>query len=156
MSTAATQLSGTKQTPPCFQVLGVRINAVQISDTIEQLCSWIDKPQPIARFVAVTGLHGIAESQRDGHFREVLKAADLVVADGVPLVYLGRLKGHRHQTRVCGVDLMEDFCRETGKSYRHFFYGGGPGVAQSLAQALQEKHGIRIAGTYSPPFSSPY
>lgn len=130
----------------------MRVNAVQISDTIAQLCSWIDKRQPITRFVAVTGLHGIAESQRDGHFREVLKAADLVVPDGMPLVCLGRFKGYRHQTRVCGVDLMDDFCQETGKAYRHFFYGGGPGVAQSLAQALQEKHGIRIAGIYCPPF----
>jgi len=138
--------------PPCFQVLGIRIDAVQISETIEQLCSWIDNRQPSTRFVAVTGLHGIAESQRDGHFREVLRAADLVVPDGMPLVYLGRFKGHRHQTRVCGVDLMEDFCRETGNAYRHFFYGGGPGVAQRLAQALQKKHGVRIAGTYCPPF----
>jgi N-acetylglucosaminyldiphosphoundecaprenol N-acetyl-beta-D-mannosaminyltransferase len=47
---------------------------------------------------------------------------------------------------------MAAFCRETGKAYRHFFYGGTPGVAEKLAQVLHEKHGIIIAGTYTPPF----
>src|SRR5208283_756622 len=152
MSVGKMQVIETIHMPPGFQVLGVRVDAVQMSDTVNQLCAWIDNRQPITRFVAVTGLHGIAESQQDGHFREVLKAADLVVPDGMPLVWLGRLKGYRHQSRVCGVDLMDVFCRATGKAYRHFFYGGGPGVAQSLAQALQEKCGIRIAGIKSPPF----
>ncbi len=138
--------------PPSFQVLGVRVDAVQMSDTVAQLCYWIDNRQPITRFVAVTGLHGIAESHRDGRFREVLKAADLVVPDGVPLVWLGRIKGYRQQSRVNGVDLMNAFCRTTGKAYRHFFYGGAPGVAQRLAQALREKYDIRIAGAYNPPF----
>jgi len=47
---------------------------------------------------------------------------------------------------------MDNFCRATGSAYRHFFYGGAPGVADQLAQALHEKHGIVIAGTYTPPF----
>jgi N-acetylglucosaminyldiphosphoundecaprenol N-acetyl-beta-D-mannosaminyltransferase len=47
---------------------------------------------------------------------------------------------------------MEAFCRASGRDYRHFFYGGGPGVAEKLAQALHEKHGIAIAGSYTPPF----
>jgi N-acetylglucosaminyldiphosphoundecaprenol N-acetyl-beta-D-mannosaminyltransferase len=47
---------------------------------------------------------------------------------------------------------METFCRETGAKYRHFFYGGAPGIADRLAQVEQERYGIRIAGTYCPPF----
>jgi N-acetylglucosaminyldiphosphoundecaprenol N-acetyl-beta-D-mannosaminyltransferase len=39
------------------------------------------------------------------------------------------------------------------KGYRHFFYGGGPGVAERLAKRLQERFGgLLIAGTWSPPF----
>jgi N-acetylglucosaminyldiphosphoundecaprenol N-acetyl-beta-D-mannosaminyltransferase len=47
---------------------------------------------------------------------------------------------------------METFCRETGSKYRHFFYGGAPGVADHLAQVERERYGIQIAGTYCPPF----
>jgi N-acetylglucosaminyldiphosphoundecaprenol N-acetyl-beta-D-mannosaminyltransferase len=137
---------------PSFQVLGVRVHAVQMFDAVEQLRSWIDEGQAIARYVAVTGMHGIAESRQDGQFRQVLNTAGLVVPDGMPLVWLARIHGFPLRERVCGSELMENFCRVTGSVYRHFFYGGGPGVAEKLAKALSEKHGIVIAGTYTPPF----
>jgi N-acetylglucosaminyldiphosphoundecaprenol N-acetyl-beta-D-mannosaminyltransferase len=47
---------------------------------------------------------------------------------------------------------METFCRETGASYRHFFYGGGDGTAERLADSLRQCYGIVVAGTYTPPF----
>jgi N-acetylglucosaminyldiphosphoundecaprenol N-acetyl-beta-D-mannosaminyltransferase len=47
---------------------------------------------------------------------------------------------------------MDAFCRVSGKTYRHFFYGGAPEVAERLARILHEKYGIVIAGTYAPPF----
>jgi N-acetylglucosaminyldiphosphoundecaprenol N-acetyl-beta-D-mannosaminyltransferase len=50
------------------------------------------------------------------------------------------------------MELMDTFCRETGSRYRHFFYGGAPGVAEELALKLQHRHGIIVAGTYTPPF----
>jgi N-acetylglucosaminyldiphosphoundecaprenol N-acetyl-beta-D-mannosaminyltransferase len=50
---------------------------------------------------------------------------------------------------------METFCRETGATYRHFFYGGGPGIAQKLANSLHQRYGIVVAGTYTPPFRPP-
>ena len=137
---------------PSFHVLGVRVDAVQMSDAVARLRSWIDDRQSIARFVAVTGMHGIAESRENSQFRQVLNAADLVVPDGMPLVWLGRLKGYPLGQRVCGAELMDAFCQVSGKAYRHFFYGGAPEVAERLARVLHEKHGIVIAGTYTPPF----
>jgi N-acetylglucosaminyldiphosphoundecaprenol N-acetyl-beta-D-mannosaminyltransferase len=116
------------------------------------LRSWIDQAQATARYVAVTGMHGIAESRQDAQFRQVLNTADLVVPDGMPLVWLGRIHGFPLRERVCGSELMDTFCRVTGSAHRHFFFGGAPGVAETLAQALHEKHGIVVAGTYTPPF----
>jgi len=142
---------GEKQIPS-FLVLGVRVHAVQIAETVERLCSWIENPHKTTRYVAVTGMHGIAESRQASHFRRILNTADLVVPDGMPLVWLGRMQGFPLHERVCGSDLMDNFCRVTGNAYRHFFYGGAPGVAEKLARLLQEKHGIVVAGTYTPPF----
>jgi len=137
---------------PSFNVLGVRVHAVQMSDVVERLRSWIDSLEPTTRYVAVTGMHGIAESRQNEQFRLVLNTADLVVPDGMPLIWLGRFRSFPLRHRVCGAELMDNFCRATGSAYRHFFYGGAPGVADQLAQALHEKHGIVIAGTYTPPF----
>jgi N-acetylglucosaminyldiphosphoundecaprenol N-acetyl-beta-D-mannosaminyltransferase len=139
---------------PSFQVLGVRVDAVQLSDAVERLRSWIDGPKTITRFVAVTGMHGIAESREDSHFRQVLNAADLVVPDGMPLVWLGRVNGYPLRHRVCGAEVMDSFCQASGNAYRHFFFGGAPGVAERLAQTLHEKYGIVIAGIHTPPFRS--
>jgi len=70
----------------------------------------------------------------------------------MPLVWLGRWHGFGLKRRVYGPELTETFCSVTGDKYRHFFYGGAPGVADSLAQALHHRHGIRVVGTYCPPF----
>lgn len=137
---------------PSFRVLGVRVDVVQIPDAIQVLETWIHDRGP-ARYVAVTGMHGVSEARENPHFRGVLDSADLVVADGMPLVWLGRWQGHnKMKRRVYGPELMETFCRETGSKYRHFFYGGAPGIADELARVEHERYGIQIAGTYCPPF----
>jgi N-acetylglucosaminyldiphosphoundecaprenol N-acetyl-beta-D-mannosaminyltransferase len=134
-----------------FKVLGVGVHAVQIPDVIVHMEHWIAERGP-CRFIAVTGMHGVTEAQHDSRFKQILNSADLVVPDGMPLVWLGRHHGHSLRRRVYGPELMETFCRETGSRYRHFLYGGMPGVPTALAGVLHSKYGISIAGTYSPPF----
>ena len=102
--------------------------------------------------MAVTGMHGVMEAQRDVSFREILNAADCVVPDGMPLVWLGRWQKFALKRRVYGPELLETFCQTTGAKYRHLFYGGIAGVAGRLADSLEQLYGIQIAGTYSPPF----
>jgi N-acetylglucosaminyldiphosphoundecaprenol N-acetyl-beta-D-mannosaminyltransferase len=137
---------------PSFEILGVRVHVIEMAETIEHLRIWLGDRQSHARFVAVTSMHGVAVARRDAAFRRVLNSADLVVADGTPLVWVGRIKGHRFRQRVSGCDLVDNFCRESGGAYRHFFYGGTPGAAERLANTLRERFGILVAGTYTPPF----
>jgi N-acetylglucosaminyldiphosphoundecaprenol N-acetyl-beta-D-mannosaminyltransferase len=134
-----------------FRVLGVRVHAVQIPQVVVLLENWIAKPVE-SRYVAVTGMHGVMEAQKDPSFREILNAADCVVPDGMPLVWLGRRQEFALKRRVYGPEFLETFCQTTGTKYRHFFYGGIAGVAGQLADSLEQRYGIQIAGTYSPPF----
>jgi N-acetylglucosaminyldiphosphoundecaprenol N-acetyl-beta-D-mannosaminyltransferase len=134
-----------------FNVLGVRVDAVQIPDVIARMENWIAKRCP-CHFIAVTGMHGVTEAQHDPLFQQVLNSADLVVPDGMPLVWLGRHHGHPLRRRVYGPELMQTFCCATGAKYRHFFYGGLPGVAALIANVLGSQHGINVVGHYSPPF----
>jgi N-acetylglucosaminyldiphosphoundecaprenol N-acetyl-beta-D-mannosaminyltransferase len=137
----------------CFQVLGVRVDAVQIPDVCSILEQWIQQRHP-CRYVAVTGMHGMMEARLDPSFRTILNSADLVVPDGMPLVWLGRLRGWDLPRRVYGPELMLSVCQQaTSKGWRHFLMGGAPGVPDRLAAALQNKvPGLEIAGTCSPPF----
>jgi N-acetylglucosaminyldiphosphoundecaprenol N-acetyl-beta-D-mannosaminyltransferase len=135
-----------------FEVLGIRVDAIQMAPAVERLCSFIAAGDGMTRYVAVTGMHGVAEAQDDPYVHTVLNGADLVVPDGMPLVWVGRLRGHALRHRVTGSELMASFCQETGGAYRHFFYGGAPGIAGKLAQTLHGKYGIKVAGIYTPPF----
>lgn len=136
-----------------FKVLSVRVDAVQISEVVARMERWI-RERSKGRFIAVTGMHGVTEAKWDPSFRAILNAADLVVPDGMPLVWLSRIRGPSLQRRVYGPELMLAFCEHTArKGYRHFFYGGGPGVPQVLAQTLTSRFpGLEVAGTCSPPF----
>lgn len=136
--------------PRTFLILGVRIDAVQIPDVVRRMEEWIAGHSPHS--VAFTGLHGLSEAHQDPKFRTIMNDTDLVVPDGMPLVWIGRWRGNLLRRRVYGPELMETFCRETGSRYRHFFYGGAAGVAESLANRLRERFNIRVAGTFSPPF----
>jgi len=120
---------------------------------IEIVEQWIAR-RDACRFIAVTGMHGVMEAQHHPAFKNILNTADLVVPDGMPLVWAGRLAGRRLDRRVYGPELMMTFCTETAaRGYRHFFYGGMPGVAERLSEVLREKIvGLQVVGTYAPPF----
>ena len=136
---------------PVFTALGVRVHAVNTEEAIAEMEEQIAEGGQ-GSYVAVTGMHGLSESRKDSRFRDILNRAFLVVPDGMPLVWLARIHRIPLRRRVCGSELMESFCRTTGPKYRHFFYGGAPGVAQDLAAKLAGRFGIIVAGTYTPPF----
>jgi N-acetylglucosaminyldiphosphoundecaprenol N-acetyl-beta-D-mannosaminyltransferase len=138
-----------------FQVLGVRVDALQIPDVISLMEEWI-RSRGRCRSIAATGMHGIVQAQQDTSFKEILSATDLIVPDGMPLVWLGRGARYHLPRRVYGPDLVLAFCEQTaGHGYRHFFYGGEPGVAERLAESLKHRFPtMEVCGTLSPPFRS--
>lgn len=139
---------------PRVNILGVGISAINMDMALHTIEGWIARCEP--HYVCVTGVHGVMESQRDATLRRIHNAAGLVTPDGMPLVWTSRALGLRHVQRVYGPDLMLAVCeRSAMQGYRHFLYGGAPGVADKLASCLRCLFpGIAIAGTYCPPFRS--
>lgn len=105
-------------------------------------------------YVCVTGVHGISEAHRDEQFRRALNGALLNTTDGMPLVWLGRHAVGSWVGRVYGPDLMLELFRATQDgAVSHFLYGGMPGVAEALRDRMVARFpGVRIVGTYCPPF----
>jgi N-acetylglucosaminyldiphosphoundecaprenol N-acetyl-beta-D-mannosaminyltransferase len=136
-----------------YQVLGVRVDAVQIPEVCARVAEWIQY-RDYCRYVVVAGMHGIIEAQHDPALKSIFNAADLVVPDGMPLVWLSRFRGHPLTRRVYGPELMLEVCRQTAsRSCQHFLVGGAPGVANRLGTVLKHRFpGLVISGICSPPF----
>jgi N-acetylglucosaminyldiphosphoundecaprenol N-acetyl-beta-D-mannosaminyltransferase len=113
---------------------------------------WIARGE--RQYVCVSGIHGVMESQRDETLRAIHNSAGMVTPDGMPLVWISRLKGFGHVQRVYGPDLLLACCEHSEThGYRHYFYGGGPGVPEQLAGRLQARFPrLTVVGGYSPPF----
>jgi N-acetylglucosaminyldiphosphoundecaprenol N-acetyl-beta-D-mannosaminyltransferase len=137
---------------PRVDILGVQVSAINMTGALTTIEQWIARQEH--QYVCVTGVHGVMESQRDKEVRRIHNTAGLVTPDGMPLVWLSHLMGFRQVERVYGPDLMLAVCaRSAQQGYRQFFYGGAPGVAESLAARLRVRFpGLQIAGVYSPPF----
>lgn len=133
-------------------ILGVRVSAINMGLALETIDGWIRRREE--NYVCVTGVHGIVESYRRDDLRKIHNGAGLVVPDGMPLVWLSRMNGYPWVNRVYGPDLMLALCElSLQKGYKHFLYGGGPGVPELLAERLTERFpGLNIADVYSPPF----
>jgi N-acetylglucosaminyldiphosphoundecaprenol N-acetyl-beta-D-mannosaminyltransferase len=133
-------------------ILGVKVDAIDLAKAIILITDWIRNHEP--NYVCVTPAHGIMECQRDPQLRKIFNRSGLTTPDGMAIVWLLKLWGYPHVSRVYGPDLMQAICkcsRQTG--WRHFFYGGLPGVVDRLAERLQAIYpGLQVAGKYTPPF----
>jgi len=131
-------------------VLGVGVSLINMSMALERLDRWIADRE--RQYVSVCTVHTVMECRRHDDLRRIVNAAGMTTPDGMPLVWLSRLGGHRFVSRVYGPDLMIA-AMQTG--HRHFFYGGREEVAPRLAAAMRRKFpGVRIAGTLTPPVGS--
>jgi N-acetylglucosaminyldiphosphoundecaprenol N-acetyl-beta-D-mannosaminyltransferase len=87
-------------------------------------------------------------------FRKAVVLSGLSVPDGMPLVWLLKLKGHKNQERIYGPDLMLRICEKSEKNgWKCFLYGGKEETVKLLKIELLERFpSLNIIGSYSPPF----
>jgi N-acetylglucosaminyldiphosphoundecaprenol N-acetyl-beta-D-mannosaminyltransferase len=141
--------SGTKSR---VNVLGVGISVLNLSIATQRILDAVKSRTK--GFVCITGVHGVIESQSDVALRKIHNRAYLVTPDGMPMVWAGKLAGHREMGRVYGPDLMLEICRVSAEhNVKHFFYGGANNVAVELKVRLEKRYpGLNVVGTYEPPF----
>lgn len=133
-------------------VLGVKVSALDLKRAVELADRWVAAGSP--GYICLTGVHGVMEAQSNSALCRILNEAVINAPDGMPMTWMGRLQGFPEMNRVFGPDFMTEMCRiSVDRGYRHFLYGGGPGVADQLRDTLQSKFaGIRVVGAYTPPF----
>ena len=147
------QTSMPPASPARVNVLGVGISAVNMQQAVSLLDGLVQAADRKA-YVCVAAAHSVLACRQDAELRRIFNRSLLTTPDGMPLVWISRLSGHRHVDRVYGPDLMLALCERSLRfGHRHFLYGGAPGVPEELAARLQARFpGLQIAGTFSPPY----
>ena len=104
--------------------------------------------------ISATGAHGLITAYNDIKFKNILDYFFLNLPDGMPGVWVGRLKGSKNMDRCYGPDFfMEVMIKSSKKNIRHFFCGGKEGVAKQLKTECARKFdNNNVVGTFSPPF----
>lgn len=105
--------------------------------------------------VVTPNVDHIVNISRDQDLRALYRRATLVLADGMPVVVTGRLSKDGYlPERVTGADLFPAIAERAAKEGLSIaLVGGNPGVADRAADVLRTRYpGIRIVGTYCPPF----
>ncbi|SDI66315.1 N-acetylglucosaminyldiphosphoundecaprenol N-acetyl-beta-D-mannosaminyltransferase [Nonomuraea jiangxiensis] len=96
----------------------------------------------------------VRAAARDPLLTALVERAELVVADGMPVVWAGRLAGVPIPERVTGSSLVHSLSERAAADGRSvYLLGGDPGVPEAAAAALVARYAtLRIAGTHSPPY----
>lgn len=104
-------------------------------------------------YVMTHNLEHLWLREHDPDFDRRSREADLVVADGMPLVLASRLQGTPLPERVGGIDLFERLIGEAGRRGLPVYLIGGTGsTAQDAADLLRRRHpALVIAGAHTPP-----
>jgi N-acetylglucosaminyldiphosphoundecaprenol N-acetyl-beta-D-mannosaminyltransferase len=94
------------------------------------------------------------EARDDLAMRKVIDEADLVTPDGMPLLWMLRIKGHRLPDRVYGPALMNHLLKSAAHEGTAIgFYGATTATVHLLTRnALDQFPGLHIAFQHSPPF----
>jgi N-acetylglucosaminyldiphosphoundecaprenol N-acetyl-beta-D-mannosaminyltransferase len=132
-------------------VMGVPVDAVTQRQALDRVFAALEWGR--GGWVLTPNLDILRQCQRDEELRDVARRADLVLADGQPLVWASRIARDALPERVAGSDLVVPLCRMAAVARRSvFLLGASPGTADAAAERLtEEAPGLRIAGTHCPP-----
>lgn len=105
-------------------------------------------------YVVTPNVDHIVRLEYDREFRAAYKNANLILADGMPLIWISKIYGTPIKQKISGADLLPKLCeRAAKKNYTMFFLGAPEGVGERARQVLEHQYqGLKVVGTYSPPY----
>ena len=141
-------------TCPQRELFGIRIDAIDMDQAISRLLEWTARPLDRCRYVVTPNVDHTVLLRDDELLQCAYDEADLVLADGHPIVWASRLLGQPVPERVPGSDLVPTLFSAIpdGRELRVFLLGAAPGVARRAARKMVERWpNVTTVGVYSPP-----
>lgn len=127
-------------------ILGLPVSRVTLEELLQRADECIKSHERL--LLGVANVAKVVNARRDSQLRRILNQADLILADGLPIVWLSRMLGDPLPERIAGIDIMYKLLQQANEShYRVYFLGAKPEVLRKVIRAVQRDYpGIRIAG----------
>ncbi len=138
--------------PPVVRVGAVDVWSVRESGVADHVAeAW---RQGLGGAIVTANVDIVRAATRSPELAALIAESELVVADGMPVVWAGRLAGVPVPERVTGSSLVFTLSGAAAREGRSvYLLGGNPGVPEKAAEALKGQYpGLRVVGTDSPPF----
>ncbi len=107
-----------------------------------------------AHYVVTPNPEIVETCREDPEAMEAVQGADLVIADGIGVIYGAKLLGTPLKQKLPGIEFAQNLMgrmAQNGKTL--FLLGAKPGVAEEAARRLREQYpGLTIVGTYDGYF----
>ena len=141
-----------KTTIPTNHLLDSPVTSLPLQEQTRLMLDWASKR--LSKVVCLANSHMIMEAYRDKDFAQILKQADLVSPDGMPLVWMLKLMGVRNQDRVAGMDVFLNLlCLASITKNSVFFLGSKKEVLDSISKRIEQDFPLlSIAGIEPLPF----
>jgi len=127
-------------------IFGVRIDNVDLDEAFNRFLVLLNRERTAAVYTPNPEMIMLAAENKE--FRDTLLSGDLVVPDGIGVIYASKIHHLGLTNRVPGIELMErilKYCHSTRRSI--FLFGGKPGVAEAAGANILDKYpGIVIKG----------
>jgi N-acetylglucosaminyldiphosphoundecaprenol N-acetyl-beta-D-mannosaminyltransferase len=133
-------------------ILKTKVYVTSYMLAARQVLAWAKAAEN--RYICAANVHMLMEAYDSPTYQKVINQADMVTPDGMPLVWMLKLKGHPDQQRVYGPTLMLHVLEAAAReNVTVGFYGSSPEVLQSLLVRMQERFpGLQVVCSFSPPF----
>lgn len=127
-------------------VLGIDVFSVRMAQLLNICEEHIDSKKTL--LLGVVNVAKLVNYRKNVELQRSLMEADIVLADGLPIIWLSRMLGDPLPERVTGIDIMYELLKEADKKhYRVYFLGAKPEVLQTMIKTIQKDYpGIPIAG----------
>lgn len=135
-----------------MRFLNTEVDNLTMDEAICKINELIINKKP--SYVVTPNVDHIVKLEEDKEFQNVYKNADLILTDGMPLIWISKLKKNPIKEKVSGSDLFPKVCEMAAqKGYKVFLLGAAEGIAAKAAKNLELKYeGLNIVGTYSPSY----
>lgn len=135
-----------------IKFMNTEIDNLTMKETLDEIDKLILKND--RSYVVTPNVDHIVMLETDVELKNIYRDASLILADGKPLLWISKWYKTPIKEKISGSDLFPLLCEMAAKKgYSMFFLGAAEGVAAKAAENLKKKYnGLKIVGTYSPPY----